>query len=514
MIVIRKDKGISYLIHFSIITLLYVIVLVIFINNYHQQKDEYYSKKIDNLNHEMDSTLYSYGLFSNYIYENFIETDYILNIVDIAYEADEATQDALRTELYDYLISEYNHVVKYDFRQVHFHFPDSTSFLRMYTPDKYGDSLYDARYSVNLVNSEHIIVTGFEEGKIVNGYRFVYPLSRNGKHIGSVEVSIALTSVINVLTELTDSDYYFVIDKDVVYEKVYYEYLDNYEEAVFSEDFLVDLGTVIDCEKRNIIEKCDFDNLLATINAYDIQPMVDFEEFGFSINYDGEIYEAIFTPVVNVEGESVAYFISISKDNGALLLYQQSVFIGVLITFTYIISLLITWFLIRNRNLLRSISFSDGLTGIYNRRKFESDLNYEISRTKRYPVDLGFIMFDIDYFKKVNDTYGHSVGDYVLETLTQVVKTNIRENDCFARYGGEEFIIMLLNSDKEETIKKAEEIRVLVENYDFETVGQVTISLGVYEFKEADTYETITEKVDKAMYKSKERGRNKVSCCD
>ena len=514
VIIIRKDKRISYFVYFSIITLLYVFILAIFISNYYQQKDEYYSNRIDELNYEMDSTLYSYGLFSNYIYENYIEIDYVLDIVDTAYEADEATQDTLRTELYNFLINEYSHVVEYDFRQVHFHFPDSTSFLRMHSPSTYGDSLYDARYSVNLVNAEHIKVAGFEEGRVFNGYRFVYPLSRNGEHIGSVEVSVALTSVINALTKLTDNDYYFVISKDVVFEKVYDEYLDNYEESIFSEDFFVDLGTVINCEERNLIEECDFDDLLATFTAGDVEPMRDFDKFGFSTEYEGEKYEVIFTPITNIEGESVAYFISITKDNGAFLLYQESVLIGILITAIYIGGLIITWVLIRNRNLLKLISYSDGLTNIYNRRKFEIDLNYEISRNKRYPFNLGFIMFDIDHFKKVNDTFGHAAGDYVLETLAKIVKNNIREDDCFARYGGEEFVIMLLNSNKEATIRKAEEIRVLVENYEFIDIGQVTISLGVYEFKEADTYEDITEKVDNAMYESKETGRNKVSYYD
>ena len=514
VITIRIDKRISYLIYFLMITLLYVIFLFISINNYHQQKDEYYSRRINELNQEMDSTLHSYGLFSNYIYENYIETEYILNIVDTAYEVDEVTRDALRIELYDYLINEYDHVVEYNFRQVHFHFPDSTSFLRMHLPDKYGDSLSDARYSVNLVNAEHIKVTGFEEGKLFNGYRFVYPLTRNGEHIGSVEVSISLTSVINVLTELTDNDYYFVIDKDVVYEKVYVEYLDNYEDTVFCQDFLVDVGTVIDCENRNLVDDCDFNDLLATFSTDDIKPMEDYNEFGFSTNYNDNEYEVIFTPIVNVEGESVAYFISISKDNGAFTIHQQSLVTGALITLLYIGTLIITSILIRNRNLLKSISYSDGLTNIFNRRKFEIDLKYEISRTKRYPFNLGFIMFDIDHFKKVNDTYGHRVGDYVLETLAEIIKPNIREDDCFARYGGEEFTIMLLNSNKEETIKKAEHIRILVENFEFETVGKVTISLGVCEYIKMDTYDMIIEKVDKAMYKSKENGRNKVSCSD
>ena len=121
-------------------------------------------------------------------------------------------------------------------------------------------------------------------------------------------------------------------------------------------------------------------------------------------------------------------------------------------------------------------------------------------------------MFDIDHFKRINDTYGHKTGDYVLENLAVIIKQNIREVDFFARYGGEEFIILLLNSSKEQTLLKAEELRKVVSEYSFKGIDQITISLGVCEYLKEDTYESITSKVDKAMYEAKENGRNRVCC--
>ncbi len=152
-----------------IISLSFSFIFVLFLINYHQREENYYNNSIDELNLEKNSVLNSYELFSNYIFEEIINTDYILDILDEAYESDEDTKDILRTELYDHLSTEYDHMTEYDFRQVQFFFPDSVSFLRVHNLDKYGDSLYDVRYSVRTANDEHVYITGFEEGRTYNG---------------------------------------------------------------------------------------------------------------------------------------------------------------------------------------------------------------------------------------------------------------------------------------------------------------------------------------------------------
>ena len=120
------------------------------------------------------------------------------------------------------------------------------------------------------------------------------------------------------------------------------------------------------------------------------------------------------------------------------------------------------------------------------------------------------IMFDIDHFKKVNDTYGHTVGDYVLQTLTQIVRENLREIDYLVRWGGEEFIIITPETDIEKAEVLAERIRKATENYIFDQVGAITISLGVAQLKKDDTEDTFIKRVDDAMYLAKQKGRNRV----
>jgi diguanylate cyclase (GGDEF)-like protein len=119
-------------------------------------------------------------------------------------------------------------------------------------------------------------------------------------------------------------------------------------------------------------------------------------------------------------------------------------------------------------------------------------------------------MFDIDHFKAINDTYGHSVGDYVLQTLAQIAKENLREIDYLVRWGGEEFIIIAPETDLGRAKALAERIRTAIGNYRFDQTGKITISFGVTEFKENDTEDTFIRRADDAMYKAKEKGRNRV----
>ncbi len=158
------------------------------------------------------------------------------------------------------------------------------------------------------------------------------------------------------------------------------------------------------------------------------------------------------------------------------------------------------------------ISKYDTLTNIYNRRGLYSELkNIE---TDGKLIGSSLIIFDIDHFKLVNDTYGHDVGDEVLTELCVVVKNYISENEIFARYGGEEFILISKGSDLEKTCEIAEIIRKGVESHSFKTVECITISSGVSTFRAKDTNDTWVKNADAALYKSKSDGRNRVCYYD
>jgi diguanylate cyclase (GGDEF)-like protein len=166
----------------------------------------------------------------------------------------------------------------------------------------------------------------------------------------------------------------------------------------------------------------------------------------------------------------------------------------------------------------------DALTGFYNRRQLEERIKQEVSNAKRQKAPLCGIMTDIDFFKKVNDTYGHAVGDLVLKTIAKIIRSQLREYDIAGRYGGEEFSILLPFTKISEAKMVAERLRQTIEkkiidiskvNPDSETKNlSITLSLGVYEMKENDDDADLLKKADKALYQAKNTGRNKVVIYD
>jgi diguanylate cyclase (GGDEF)-like protein len=159
---------------------------------------------------------------------------------------------------------------------------------------------------------------------------------------------------------------------------------------------------------------------------------------------------------------------------------------------------------------LQTRATTDTLTQVYNRIKYDEIMKREIERAKRYNHPLSLIMFDIDHFKMVNDTYGHAVGDYVLQALTHIVKLDLRETDYLVRWGGEEFVIIAPDTDIERAEILAERVRKSAEEYKFERVGTVTVSFGVTQFTKNDTEDTFIKRTDDALYAAKRMGRNRV----
>ena len=168
----------------------------------------------------------------------------------------------------------------------------------------------------------------------------------------------------------------------------------------------------------------------------------------------------------------------------------------------------------KTNKLLENLAITDGLTGIYNHRYFYEKINEEFERAKRYNSPLSLIMFDFDYFKRINDRYGHVVGDSVLVEMAKIVMSNIRKHDIFARYGGEEFVLLLPHTNSTGAIQEAERIRKAVESHHFQHIdkrGDVTISLGIVTFpsKYINHPEDMVKLADAALYEAKKLGRNR-----
>jgi diguanylate cyclase (GGDEF)-like protein len=159
---------------------------------------------------------------------------------------------------------------------------------------------------------------------------------------------------------------------------------------------------------------------------------------------------------------------------------------------------------------MEKIAVTDALTHIYNRYFFNDALQNEINRANRYNSFFSLLMFDIDHFKQVNDVYGHDVGDQVLIKIVDIAASCLRGSDIFARIGGEEFMIILPQTTLESSIDIGERLRVSVQEYTFDNIGKITISLGVAQYRKEETFKEIVKRVDTALYNAKNNGRNRL----
>ena len=159
---------------------------------------------------------------------------------------------------------------------------------------------------------------------------------------------------------------------------------------------------------------------------------------------------------------------------------------------------------------LRELASIDYLTRISNRAEFERQLKGELARIGRHSGALSLLMFDIDHFKDVNDRYGHQVGDEVLKDLATLVQDNLRASDLLGRWGGEEFMVLSPDLDLVHATRLAEKLRQTVQSHEFGQVGGVTVSFGVTQYHHGETMDALINRVDQAMYRAKEAGRNRV----
>lgn len=159
---------------------------------------------------------------------------------------------------------------------------------------------------------------------------------------------------------------------------------------------------------------------------------------------------------------------------------------------------------------LKKTAVTDILTGAYNRRKFEDDLNLIINDKKKTDMGFSLIIFDIDYFKNINDQYGHKTGDFVLQHVSELIFKSIRMTDRLFRWGGDEFILVLPDTNLEGAKYVAEKIRNIIQNEDFGIEMKITISSGVSEYTANEDPDQLISRIDKILYQAKIRGRNRV----
>lgn len=496
----------------AILIILGICIGIIVCNEHEKQEKLYIDTEMKNFSSKVNSILATYEVFSKYIFEETISKPQVIELIKRANDSNAYEQIKIREELYNTLDENYENIVKYDFRQLHFHLANGDSFLRFHSPEKFGDNLVPVRESIRKVIEQKGFIKGFEEGKVLNGYRFVYPIFDNKSYVGSVEISISMATLIEIISRLySEFDVFFIMDGKVVEKTVFKDKLNNYEKSSVFENYYYDK----EVESLSLKASNNFDS--DKFNLFFKNPEINKnlnskKDFSVIQRYNNKYYLVQFLSIKNISNNHVAYMISVSKNNSykSMLVKYFSVFF--LIISIVSVSIITIFVHIRDKNNLKILSHTDYLTQIYNRVRFMEMASYEMERAERYGFNFSIILFDIDFFKKVNDYFGHNIGDEVLVELAHLMSNSLRKSDILARWGGEEFICLLPNTTLENALIVAETLRKKVEDHKFYGAGHITISLGVCQMKRADVFiGEIIERADKALYKSKNTGRNRVS---
>jgi len=420
----------------------------------------------------------------------------------------------LRKRLYELLQDNYRYFQAYGVRQLHFHLPKAISFLRFHKPEKYGDSLWNVRKSIRYVNEKMVPTSCYEEGRIFNGFRNVFPLFYKNEFVGSAEISYSFLALQKELLSIDSSSYIFLVSKKVADQKLFKSEHSHYEKSEFG-DFLYDKATLQDFMELRLAKLYAINKKIAPKVQKRLQKG---ESFAFYF-FDEDIYNKraiviTFIPIKNIDAKTVAYIVHYKFDTFLELLLDKTKELFVILTFAiFLTSLMLMVYLIyakKKQERIEEQATHDALTKIYNRYGINTVLSSKIHEYMRYGEIFSIIFFDIDHFKKVNDTYGHDIGDFVLQNIAKIVSSNIRESDVFGRWGGEEFIVILPKTPLNEAVRVANKLRKSIESEHFGIEQKITCSFGVTEVREGDTASTLLKRADEYLYIAKESGRNCV----
>jgi diguanylate cyclase (GGDEF)-like protein len=399
----------------------------------------------------------------------------------------------------------------------HFYFsgPDRVNLLRVHQPDRYGDVI--DRVTTRMAERAGANAHGVELGPLGTfTLRVVSPWfdQRNRRLLGYVELGIETPEVVERIRKSLGAHGLVLIKK---------EFLDR----VGWEDGMRVFGRTPDWNRfpRSVISSQSISQippLLAERFARDEMETRPNEPI---IQLDQGFYRPLFIPIQDIAGRTVAdvvLLVDVSQEINtaryALLLGAIAYLAGGFLLFILFYRL-VGWIGRRiedNEQRLEQLAAIDRLTGLYNHRMYDFILKGEIehAQQKGYPVSV--LMLDIDHFKRVNDDYGHGVGDRVLEGLGLLLKESARIGNSVCRYGGEEFSIILPELGLEAAGVTAERLRTIVEQTGFDVGNdqkiKITVSIGVAAFPEmASSAEELNKAADIALYAAKEGGRNRVS---
>ncbi len=316
-----------------------------------------------------------------------------------------------------------------------------------------------------------------------------------------------MENIINKIYLIFGQKAQFVLLRSHMEKKVFTAELDNYIPWGVDNRYVLDKGISKECILEDSISEQEKARVQDMINLWGPEG----KSFSIEMTVEGTPSVVTFIPIKNFLNENVAYLFALFSREKLEDISHSFVIITTVFVILLALILLLGSYYIISRNKIEKIMKIDHLTQIDTRGILMEKITAEHQRYLRYKRPYSISIIDIDFFKKINDSYGHLTGDDVLRTMAVLVKTHLRSCDGFGRYGGEEFIILLPETSLKEALAVSENIRMLIQDHNFPGPGRVTVSMGTAEISEEMTnIDDLIDKADKCLYQAKADGRNRV----
>ena len=491
----------------------YIVLMLLgayFINfTVEKYKDSYLAMQTEILTTKYETNYNYFKIMSKDVYSIYKDNDFIMKIIDKSNNSSIEERAVLRNNLYSMTKKRYKRLKNMGVLQIHFHLKDNTSFLRLHKANKYGDDLTLVRPSVAAANKNQEMVEGFEVGKIIHGFRFVYPLFYHKKHVGSMEVSFSSEKLMEIISNNKTVDSHFLVSKQEVNEKIFPEFKDSlYNDSIENPNYLIETRSHHIKEDENVIHSRINSKFTQTVNYQ----MALGNAFSVGSKYNEESSVGSFIPVKNINTKTVAYIVIYSESDYLDNIFLQKQYITALfVSISFLLFIFSIYITINNRK-LQIMAHYDKLTSLSNRAHFYIRLEEQLKKARWSNTKLAVLFIDLDGFKAVNDTFGHDIGDQLLVKVSRKLVHTVRENDIVARLGGDEFVIALIDMEHEDDILKIANKIITNLNEEFvlnKNIVNIGASIGISLYPDyAKNSDEIIKQSDDAMYAAKNNGKN------
>lgn len=507
-----RVKTLSWFLFGSVVVLTCLILWI----NYQNRLERLEHETLERLSSAVEATTDVYGRLVEMMFDESVHRPEIRELFSRAQQARDPLELAFwRGTIRNRLEPVFDRFAYYQVRLLNLILPDGTVFLRMHTPDLYGDNVLSYSRLQEIALKTRSPVRGFQVGRTQCVYRYSFPVFFGSQFLGSAEYGLTSLAFAEQLQKQFPGHYSLLLRREAAapmngkarsllftesgYSKGFYE--QDSASAAQKLQEAVDPSLISLLKKR-----------AAGILASAPSRLSGGEAFALFLSQSGKFYTLSFLPVKDAGGTFMGYITAIHENPAAKEIRELYVLFASLLLLFFLASALLLHSFLKSHFQLVEKALFDSLTGALKKSEFASIAEIEVSRARRYRIPLSVIMFDLDGFKSVNDEYGHLKGDEVLKALGQSILNSIRKADCFFRWGGDEFLLVLPNTGKEGARKLAEKLRKLASQLEVEPIQGITLSLGIAQLEEGDPdLGIVLKRADEALYRAKKQGKNRVS---